>query len=280
MRLIITKLNFSFLILITLSIPFSHQLKKFITTEEKRLFNKFSSFVSSMSGLNLQTSAKSSTSLRIGAKNDFFAFVMNGIKNDLELNYLNYHTAVFNKDVDLELFPKVLTLNHGLDYIGNLKVRGVKQWNMFKEEDFSEKAEGWTNDKVSSCSGIEMMGGYCKLSKGETVKEFTDLPPHEQIRIQANFHFIDAWNGETGYMKLGQSEDNMNYFWTDSYNSFRSEGGINVCGGKWPEGKFSSPIDVVLNHTKDSIRISFGSTLDMDPCVESFGVSGIRIYVR
>ena len=72
----------------------------------------------------------------------------------------------------------------------------------------------------------------------------------------------------------------MNYIWIESYTAFEGNYGINVCGGKMPEGKFSSPIDVVVRHNKDSVKIAFGANLEMDPCDESFGISGVRIFVR
>ena len=82
-------------------------------------------------------------------------------------------------------------------------------------------------------------------------------------------------------MKVNNGRNgDLTYAWIDRYSAFVGSNGINVCGGRWPEGKLSSPIDVVLPHKSSNITIAFGSTIEQDPCDESFGVSGVRIYVR
>lgn len=53
-----------------------------------------------------------------------------------------------------------------------------------------------------------MLGGYGVLSNGEIQKVFSGIPVHKQIRITANYHFIDAWSGETGFMRLNNGKDN------------------------------------------------------------------------
>lgn len=278
-------INICFIILLT--IGYSTSLKKFLTTEEKRLFSKFSNFQfqrafgSQMSGLTLQTSEKTNSDLKFGSNNDFFSFVYNGIKNDFELNYLGDNILLFKENSEINISPNTLACSKGMSYNGSFKIRNVNQWSLFKEEDFSTEALDWSNNTVSSCGGVNMMGGYCKFSSGETTKLYSNLPKHSQIRIQANYHFIDAWNGETAYMKVGSDLNNdMNYYWTDKYTAFQNDGGINVCGGKYPEGRFSSPIDVVINHSDDKFYLSFGSNLEQDACEHSFGVSAVKIYVR
>ncbi len=41
-----------------------------------------------------------------------------------------------------------------------------------------------------------------------------------------------------------------------------------------------SPIDVSFPHEKSEVKISFGSTLDEDPCNESFGIDDVMIYTK
>lgn len=48
-----------------------------------------------------------------------------------------------------------------------------------------------------------MLGGYGLMAGGENTKTFDNLPKHEKIRVVANYHFIDAWTGETGFMRMG-----------------------------------------------------------------------------
>ncbi len=38
-------------------------------------------------------------------------------------------------------------------------------------------------------------------------KKLEKLPPHSQIRVKANYHFIDAWVGETGFLRLNVGKD-------------------------------------------------------------------------
>ena len=77
-----------------------------------------------------------------------------------------------------------------------------------------------------------------------------------------------------------KNEDDMEYFWTEKYNAFQGDQGVNICGGIYPEGKFASLIDVSLEHEEDKIRLSFGSTLQSDACENSFGISALKIYIR
>jgi hypothetical protein len=39
-------------------------------------------------------------------------------------------------------------------------------------------------------------------------------------------------------------------------------------------------IDVTLPHNGDSVKLTFGSTLDEEPCNESFGIDDVMIYVK
>lgn len=56
-------------------------------------------------------------------------------------------------------------------------------------------AEGWTNNEVTQCGALKMLGGYGKFAGGEVRKTFSGLPPHQKLRIVAAYHFIDGWVG-------------------------------------------------------------------------------------
>jgi len=170
-----------------------------------------------------------------------------------------------------------------VDTLGGLSVRGVKQWQLVSQDDFMQSGIGWSREEVTQCAGVHMLGGYCKFSKGETNKTFTGLPPHKQLRIVANYHFIDRWIGEAGYMKLGIGEAGAPVIvWSEQHSQQMSKNGLNLCGqAGTPEGKFSTAIDVVVPHIDPFIQVTFGSTMDdSDACDESWGVSGVEIYVR
>lgn len=121
-----------------------------------------------------------------------------------------------------------------------------------------------------------MLGGYAKFAGGEVTKTFTELPAHTKLRVVASYHFIDAWNGESGFMRASIGRDGMmEYLWTQKYDFAKARNGINVCGASYPEGKLTSVIDTTIPHVADSITLGFGSTLDQDPEENSFGVSNV-----
>jgi hypothetical protein len=188
--------------------------------------------------------------------------------------------ALDNQD-NLHLIAKLVQAS-SVDVKGSISVRGVKQWQLVHGEDFAFQAQGWSRTDVSTCAGVHMLGGYCKFSKGEVTKIFAGLPEHKQLRIVATFHFLDRWIGESGYMKLslGQSGTPV-VVWSEQHAQGPSKNGLNICGAATPEGKFSVPIDVTVPHTDETVQLAFGSTMDdADPCDESWGVSGIELYIR
>ncbi len=161
-------------------------------------------------------------------------------------------------------------------------------------------AVGWTlvhtKEAVptSACSSSEdrFMGGHCVLANGPARKSFTDLPPHTQIRVTARYHFIDNWTGQTAFAAVDGS-----YVWTQSHRLPTSivagVNGLQLCGSEqFPETRLSSPIDVSLPHTADSVTVSFGAHSSSDAavrslqdekqnaCDRSFGVDDVAVWVR
>jgi hypothetical protein len=58
--------------------------------------------------------------------------------------------------------------------------------------------------------------------------------------------FIDAWAGQTAYLKLSHSGA---YLWTDSFDFTLTKNSLNLCGSEIGEGKFVSLIEAII--TKD-----------------------------
>jgi len=169
-----------------------------------------------------------------------------------------------------------------LDVAGGFTVGGVPQWHLVHTEDFSTQGAGWSRGDVTTCGGVAMLGGFCKFSSGEVNKTFVGLPPHRRIKLKANYHFIDRWIGETGYMKLSVGTGGCPVVvWSEMHKQDESKNGISLCGQPGtPDGKFTVPIDVSFSHSGSSVSLSFGSTMeDSDPCDESWGVSDFEIYV-
>ena len=247
-----------------------------IQEEEKNLINQHSG--GSMTSFSIQGNKKYDAELKMGSLNNFYSFLLRGQYNDFVISNTNHPIFSVNKNTDVMLFPNEFSPKKGMTFTGDFKIRGINQWKLVYEEDFSKNISGWSNNTVSNCSGVYMLGGYCHFGGGQTQKTFVNLPAHSQVKVEATYHFIDAWDGESGYMTINNGKNGeMEYAWIEQYSAFL---GSNVCGGRWPEGKFASPISVVVPHKNETITIGFGATIEQDPCDESFGVSGIRIYTR
>merc|ERR1711998_80126 len=138
-------------------------------------------------------------------------------------------------------------------------------------------ADTWSNNTVTTCGnpGKKLLGGYGAFAGGETSKTYFELPTHYQIRVKANYHFIDAWGGETGYAKLDHR-----ILRTDNLDQQASKVGIQLCGASIPESKFAVPIDVVIPHDAETLTLAFGSTLSRPATEQSWAVSDIQVYVR
>jgi len=160
-----------------------------------------------------------------------------------------------------------------------LEINGVRQWALTSLEDFEEVGvDGWSNGEVTECAGRHILGGHCvEKATPELTKTFSNLGEHSQVRVKAQYMFIDSWDGESGYLKVDGKT-----VWIDSYNHAIGDSahGINMCGNETPERKFSTGIDVSIPHTGESVTLSFGSTTDEHSCDESFGIDSVMIFTR
>lgn len=164
----------------------------------------------------------------------------------------------------------------GSDEGGSFVFKGIPQWTLFLADSFDQG--GWSNASVSTCGGsqIPILGGYGKFSGGSVSKNLRQLPEHSEIRVKANFHFIDGWQGEWAYAKVDHQT-----VWTDVYDSqSTNSNALNICGGPTHEGKFAVPIDVALKHSSSSLALTFGSTLSKPATEASWGLSSLQIYIR
>ena len=113
------------------------------------------------------------------------------------------------------------------------------------------------------------------------MKVFDNLPQHSRIKIEANFHFLDSWGGETAFLRVSDNEDlgTLNYAWTDSYDYVSARNSVNVCGRDIGDGKFNTFISFEMIHSYDQLRVMFGTSLEQKACAASYGISSFRIYV-
>jgi hypothetical protein len=123
-----------------------------------------------------------------------------------------------------------------------------EQFSMISLDDFQGIALGWSKEKLSTCGSNDNMflGGHCNFGGEEVYKNFTNLPAHNMIRITANFHFFDKWEGEEAFMFFDHKP-----VWSDSYKWcdkvflwYCKKYAINACGAEYPD-RLSVPIDFI-----------------------------------
>jgi len=236
-----------------------------------------------VSSLVVNAGPMKESKITLGHGSKAFALSLHGDSGDFEIRHGGQRSFVVSKDGNVEIFGK-LTSKGAVRIDGRVSFLGVSQWMLAASENFNSGASGWSNDSVTVCGHPDkkILGGYGRFAGGEVWKTFVGLPPHSEVRLKANFHFIDAWGGETAYAKLEHR-----VMWTESYDQASSMSGVNLCGNAAPEGKYSQPLDVILPHTCTgapsetcSLTVAFGSTLSLSPTEQSWGVSDVMLYVR
>ena len=98
---------------------------------------------------------------------------------------------------------------------------------------------------------------------------------------------FDKWEGEMAFVKI-----NNNVVWTKNGESNDSSPkAMDICGNKYPDPKFAmlllfstlnifSPIDITIPHTEETVQVTFGTTLNKHPCLASFGIDDVMIFVK
>lgn len=93
-----------------------------------------------------------------------------------------------------------------------------------------------------------MLGGYGQLSS-EKIQTVINLDNYDysHLKIEALFHFIDAWSGESAYLKIPNTVGGSTYLWTDSFDFTSTKNSLNLCGSETVgEGKFSTSVEAVI----------------------------------
>eukprot|EP00917_Polyrhabdina_sp_WS-2016_P007024 GHVP01015667.1.p1 GENE.GHVP01015667.1~~GHVP01015667.1.p1 ORF type:complete len:259 (-),score=27.44 GHVP01015667.1:222-998(-) len=81
----------------------------------------------------------------------------------------------------------------------------IHYWNLYSIDTFDADVNNlWSSKETSSCGeSINLfLGGPCKTSDEVVIREFSYLPTHKSLRVTANVHFFDNWEGETFWMKI------------------------------------------------------------------------------
>jgi len=190
-----------------------------------------------------------------------------------------------------------LTPSGDLQVIGNLRtdslvanqlvVTTMPQWKFVSNDMFSnvantasptdsdigsDESNGWTFASAFSCASFRMITSD---SQSLIQRTYSNLPSHNELRLSVVAHFIDDWQGETGYMKVDD-----NYVWTQSHDQRNVGAKLNVCGSDaYPESRLSLPIDVILPHSVPTLTVTLGSTLESG-AEALFGVSSVALFLR
>lgn len=215
-------------------------------------------------------------------KNTSFLFSLGLLDGKLVLNNNKNKNIEIDGEKGVTIKASVLTLN-SFDVKGPVKFNKVDQWKLIMHDSFhkNETSLSWNHDKVTKCNHYNMMGGHCQTSSKELIKEFTNLPPHSQVKIEATYHFIGSWDSHSGYLKvdnLNYQKENPKYVWTNRCKNGKVNPIIKLCPVE--VCKMASPINVTLDHSDKTIKLIFGSTLERGSCEQSYGISDVKIYIR
>ena len=91
-----------------------------------------------------------------------------------------------------------VTFENGLNIQEELIINNKKQWLLAYRTNYEDIK---SKKVMSMCGPYAMLGGY-GISSHNEVRQSFELPQHTYVKISANYHFIDFWNGETGYLKV------------------------------------------------------------------------------
>jgi len=241
------------------------------------------------------------------SKNNEFKLTMNGAE---VLGFLPLET-----NVDNMFTPEVLgTFNIGSfaansitanDFEARNEESPNQGWLAVASDTFSNGTDGWSivpvsvNDGAadvadlgtSKCGGAgNILGGPCQTSYHTVEKVYSGLPNHAEIQITARVHFIDNWDDDTMWLKVGQPGTVSSsapawaeeYTWCPQFFTFMCSHGVSVCGkGHYPD-RMSRLVTVTMQHTTPDLALQFGTDMKTEtpPCEASYGVSQITIEVR
>eukprot|EP00164_Ancoracysta_twista_P004465 GFYU01006023.1.p1 GENE.GFYU01006023.1~~GFYU01006023.1.p1 ORF type:complete len:550 (-),score=195.81 GFYU01006023.1:138-1787(-) len=157
----------------------------------------------------------------------------------------------------------------------HLHIDDVKQWQLVAFDSFDEThsaKSGWSPEPQFSTCGNPRDHFMSGSPQSKFEKMFENLPPHSQLKMTARYHFIDQWDGEVAFAQLnGETQ------WMEPLKS--KAHGLNVCGSQYPESKLSAPVEAVIPHSENSVRVGFGSTLPAE-ANGAWGVDDVMVYVR
>lgn len=250
--------------------------------------NHFSIDKSKTTSLIIQSSPSKSSLVNLKTKASTLGYSFGMSRKNFIITAFNKPIMTVDNSDDYQVVFKSRSITiPSMKLNNNFKYGSQRQWRMVLQDNFNVNNtvyNGWNYGVITKCGNFHnILGGYCQLASNEIKKDISHLPPHQQIKIEANFHFIGNWMGETGYLKINGSpyKKNNNYLWAyrcsrkNSRKTVMSKAcGYNVC-------LLNYPVSITHQHSDSKISISFGTSLGNNlPCDRSYGISNFRVYIQ
>jgi hypothetical protein len=176
-----------------------------------------------------------------------------------------------------------------VDVDGSLIVKGKilspnNPWILVHSENFENQVNGWNLNITSNCGGKKILGGF-GVASSSTLSKIFDLTnyPHTHVMVKFNYYSLDSWDNEVGIAKI----DGLTaWSTTELFYSNQDRSIIPNCGTGGNSTNATLGKDLVfsgearLDHTSNSLNISFGSTLNESSINESFGIDNLEIWVK
>ena len=154
-------------------------------------------------------------------------------------------------------------------------------WTLVYSEDFETTPSGWNDNTRTSCGGHNILGGFNLDGVGASLYKTFDLSAysHTHVLVSFNYYSLDTWDNEAAIVYI----DGLSV-WVETPINVSDAGrvALSSCGS----GGSSASIDRVLSgeayidHTADTVQVSFTSSLDQAAHDESFGVDNVEVWVK
>jgi cytoskeletal protein CcmA (bactofilin family) len=182
-----------------------------------------------------------------------------------------------------------VNINGLLDIDGTLNVRGKilspsNPWILVHSENFQSTTAGWSNNTTSDCGGKKILGGFNITSTTPLTKTF-DLTQyaHTHVMVKFNYYSLDSWDNDYGILKTDglTTWSSKKIFYTDEDRTI-----IPNCGSGGNSTNTTLGKDLVLtgessiDHSSNSLNLSFESTLNEAPTNESYGIDNLEIWIK
>lgn len=166
------------------------------------------------------------------------------------------------------------TSSQSLDVREELVFDDRKQWMLFLDDALHH----FPSSIITDCAGRRGIGGFCTANtKGFNMT--VALPPNSLIRLAFTLSLIDFWQGQAFFVAATAKGEAVQYLYTETADTKEMVSGVDICGAAFKDPVVGKRVDVVFEWPQQKLELNFGSTLEDDPCLASFFVSDIQIYV-